>query len=216
MARRPQNAPIRNLRSLTRRQGNRMPGQVMLIACEGETELYYFRALRDHHRLTRAEIIIPEGAPGNDPLGLVEYAERQAHNTGGYDYIYCVFDRDSHARFVPAREMIRQLAARQRKRLPISEGVAIPCFEIWVLQHFQQNDRPFANADEVIEFLKAGPLPGYGKADAALARSLVTRIDTAIRNAKWLVDRNRATDSVNPSTNLHQLAEKIAEMAAVR
>jgi hypothetical protein len=215
MARRPQIAPTRNSASLSRRSGTKAPRTVMLIVCEGETEKLYFDALREAHRLTRAEVVIPAAATGNDPLTLVDYAERQEREAGGYDYIYCVFDRDTHASFGPAREKIRRLASKRRLPMPIAEAVSIPCFEIWVLQHFQQTDRPFSNSAEVIAHLRAGPLPAYVKADVSVAKYLVARVHTAIANAKWLAARNAIYGSDNPFTNLHELADKIAEMASV-
>jgi hypothetical protein len=213
MARRLQIAPTRNRASLSRRSGTKTPRKVMLVVCEGETEKFYFDALREAHRLTRAEVVIPAAATGNDPLTLVDYAERREREAGRYDHIYCVFDRDTHASFGPAREKIRWLASKRRLPLPIAEAISIPCFEIWVLQHFQQTDRPFGTSAEVIAHLRAGPWPAYVKADISVAKIMVTRVDTAIANAKWLVARNSVTGSDNPFTNLHELAEKIAEMA---
>jgi hypothetical protein len=213
MARGRKIAPARNPASLKRRAGRRPPRKAMLIVCEGATEKFYFEALREQHRLTQAEVVIPGGATGNDPLTLVTFAERHHRDFGPYDYIFCVFDRDVHASFGPARQRIRELAGRPRKHLPIAEAISIPSFEIWVLQHFEQTDRPFVNADAVIAHLKAASLPGYVKADVAIARSLVQRVDAAIANATWLVQRNEANGSDNPSTNLHSLALKIREMA---
>jgi hypothetical protein len=186
----------------------------MLIVCEGETEKAYFDALREAYRLTRAEIVIPASATGNDPLALVDFAARQQRENGGYDYIYCVFDQDNRTSFEPARMEIRRLAAKRRSPLPIAEAVSIPCFEIWVLLHFQQSARPFRNADAVIAHLHAGPFPSYVKADFSVAKTLVALVGTAIANAKWLVTQNAGTGSDNPFTNLHELAARIMEMAS--
>ena len=103
-------APIRGRASLKRHAGKRPPRQTLLIVCEGETEKFYFEALRAQYQLRASEVVIPSDATGNDPGNLVQYAERRARE--GFDYIYCVFDRDQHASFQPAREKIRKLRTR--------------------------------------------------------------------------------------------------------
>ena len=213
MARPRYTAPIRGHASLKRRAGTRAPRQTLLIVCEGETEKYYFEALRAHYQLRASEVVIPADATGNDPGNLVRYAERRASE--GFDFVYCVFDRDQHANFASARQRI-QLLANRRRPLPIHEAASIPAFEVWVLQHFAQSDMPFANADEVIAHLRGSGdrLPDYDKADRRISERLVQNVDLAVRNAQWLAERNAASGSTNPFTNVHELVLLIQRMAA--
>jgi hypothetical protein len=211
MARPRYTAPIRVRASLARRAGTRTPRQTLLIVCEGETEKYYFEALRAHYQLRASEVVIPADATGNDPGNLVRYAERRASE--GFDFVYCVFDRDQHANFASARQRIHLLANRRRP-LPIYEAASVPAFEVWVLQHFAQSEMPFANADEVIAHLRGNPLPNYDKADRRISERLVQNVDLAVRNAQWLAQRNAASGSRNPFTNVHELVLLIQRMAA--
>ncbi|RCN58768.1 RloB domain-containing protein [Acidiferrobacter thiooxydans] len=109
-------------RSFRRRPGHKAPRSITLIVCEGETEQEYFKALRMHYGLTTAEIVIAEDTKGSTPISVVNYAEEKAREPGGYDRIYCVFDRDHHESFERAREKIRDLASRQKRPLPIKQG----------------------------------------------------------------------------------------------
>jgi hypothetical protein len=140
----PRLSPIRRDSRLRRRAGNRPPRSITLIVCEGETELEYLTALCNRLGLRPTEVILAENTEGSAPISVVTCAERRAKEWGGYDHIFCVFDRDSHESFERARSRIRQLASRRSAALPIREIVSIPCFEIWVLLHFEQSDAQFA------------------------------------------------------------------------
>src|SRR5229473_3156494 len=118
--------------SFRRRPGQKPPRSITLIVCEGETEQEYFGAARIRYGLTTAEIILAENTKGSAPISVVECAEEKSGEPGGYDMIYCVFDRDGHQSFDKAREKIRAMAGRKKKPLPIEEAISIPCFEVWV------------------------------------------------------------------------------------
>lgn len=204
-------APIRQGRSLQRRQGRRAAEPVVLIACEGDTERAYFEAVRAALRLRTVDI--PGEAVGHDPLGLVDYARGRHRHSGGYDHIICAFDRDTHARFNPAREKIRKLAADGK--LPVIEAVTIPAFEFWILLHFERTTAPFGNADAVIARLKnANHIPNYEKADAALCRELAERMENAIANAIWLNDEAKKDGFANPFTNMHLALELLKKLGS--
>ncbi|MDN5882541.1 MAG: RloB family protein [Nitrosospira sp.] len=122
--------------------------------CEGETERQYFEAARNRYELTTTEIIVAENTKGPAPISVVEFAEEKSAERGGYDQIYCVFDRDGHESFSRAREKIKALAERKRKPIKIEEAISIPCFEVWVLLHFEKTDAPFDRCVRVITRIK--------------------------------------------------------------
>ena len=93
-------------------------------------------------KLLTTEVVIPRDQGGLAPISIVEYAEDRAKERGGYDHIFCVFDRDQHESFNRARAKVRSLATRSRNPLAISEVASVPCFEVWVLLHFEQTDAP--------------------------------------------------------------------------
>ncbi|WP_298135092.1 RloB family protein [Acidiferrobacter sp.] len=190
--------------SLQRRPGRRPPRSLTLIVCEGQTEQDYFDAARIHYRLTNAEVVIVENTVGSAPISVVECAEHKSKEPGSYDKIFCVFDRDSHASFDEARGKIKSLAGRTKRPLPIEEVVSIPCFEVWVLLHFERKDAPFADCHDVVRCLRDRHMPGYDKADAAVARQLIRSANAALANADWLEPR-AAHNDYNPYTQVHRV-----------
>jgi hypothetical protein len=124
-----------------------------------------------------------ENSHGSAPISVVACAEQKASEAGGYDFIFCVFDRDTHKSFARAREKIKALAGRSKKPLPIREIVSIPCFEVWVLLHFERSDAAHANCAAVIERIRNSYLPEYAKAESRTANQLMARIDDAIDSA---------------------------------
>jgi hypothetical protein len=204
---------IRPRSALQRRPGQRSPRSITLIVCEGETEEAYFEAARTHLDLTTAEVVIADNTKGSAPISVVNCAEERAREQGGYDMIFCVFDRDGHESYDRARERIRGLAARSRQRLNIREAISVPCFELWVLLHFERTDRPFANCTEVVVRIRREHLEGYQKANDKVAKELMSRVDTALANARWLAERT-AIDDENPSTSVHTVLQHLKDVEA--
>jgi hypothetical protein len=205
-------SPLRRGQSFRRRPGDRQPRSVTLIACEGETERRYFQSVRAHFKLTNAEVVVADSATESAPISVVKYAESRAREQGGYDRIFCVFDRNGHESFDRARMRIRQIAKRSRNSLPIYEAVSVPCYEIWILLHFEKTDAPFLNCDQVVSRVHQY-IPGYSKSDPHVPAQLLPRIDAAIANAGWLRDRQGLADE-NPSTAIHIVVQHLRAIGA--
>jgi hypothetical protein len=202
---------LRDSASLRRKPGQKKPRSITLIVCEGETEQEYFAAARIKYGLTTAEIILADNTVGPAPISVVECAEDKCAERGGYDQIYCVFDRDGHESFDRARERIKSLADRKKKPLPMREAISVPCFEFWVLLHHERTDAPFNRCDNVIEKLRIH-IPGYQKADAATAKQLMARVADALGNADWLEGR-AADNNYNPYTSVHKVLRHFEAVA---
>jgi len=205
---------LRDSASLRRKPGQKKPRSITLIVCEGETEQEYFEAARIKYGLTTAEIILADNTIGPAPISVVECAEDKCAERGGYDQIFCVFDRDGHESFDRARERIKTLADRKKKPLPIHEAISIPCFEYWVLLHHERTDAPFIRCDSVIERLRIH-IPGYQKADAATAKLLMARVEDAHGNADW-VEGRAADNNYNPFTSVHKVLRHFESVAGQR
>lgn len=203
---------LRDRESFRRRPGRKLPRSITLIVCEGETEQEYFDVVRIHYELTNAEVVIADNTVGSAPISVVECAERKSKEPGSYDKIFCVFDRDGHASFHEARDKIRNLAGRAKKKLPIEEVVSIPCFEVWVLLHFEQTDTPFRNCAEVVRRIHNRHMAGYEKADAVVAKQLMEHVETALTNADWLEPR-AADNDYNPYTSVHRVLRHFESVA---
>ncbi|HMV55500.1 MAG TPA: RloB family protein [Accumulibacter sp.] len=211
MARRMPISPLRDRESLLRKPGRRPPRSITLIVCEGETEQEYFEAARIRYGLTTAQIVLAENTKGAAPISVVACAEVKCADHGGYDRVYCVFDRNGHESFDRARARIKTLAGRRNKPLPIREAISIPCFEFWVLLHHERTDAPFQRCADVIERLRER-MPGYEKAHAVIARQLMSSLEQALDNAAWVETRVEHTER-NPYTSVHHVLRHFAQVA---
>jgi RloB-like protein len=180
--------------------------------CEGETEQEYFEAARIHYHLTTAEVVVADNTKGSAPISVVECAEERAAEQGGYDTIFCVFDRDGHQSFDRALAKIRGLASRSRNRLNMHEAISVPCFELWVLLHFERSDRPFQKCADVVGRIRREHLDGYVKANDEIARHLLLRVETALANARWLEGRT-GIGNENPSTSVNAVLQHLKDVA---
>lgn len=212
MARRAPISTLRNTASLRRAPGKKPPRSITLIVCEGETEQLYLDAVRQKFELTTAEVVLPANNIGPAPISVVDCAINKANEKGGYDHIFCVFDRDGHESYARARQKIKDHATRKRAPLPIKEAISVPCFEVWVLLHFAQTDAPFADCDQVVQRIRSPHLPGYTKADAAVVKSLMPKLDAAVANATW-VEGNAEDNEFNPYTSVHHVVEHLKSVA---
>ena len=202
---------LRGNQSLLRRAGKKPPRSITLIVCEGETEQEYFEAARIRYGLTTAEVFLPSNNEGAAPISVVACAEKKCAEQGGYDHVFCVFDRDGHESFERARERVKTLSSSAHKPLPIKAIISIPCFEFWVLLHFEKTDAPFHRCDDVVQRVRTHK-PGYEKADAAVARQLMQQVDTAIGHAEW-VEQRAANNNYNPYTNVHHVLRHFSDVA---
>ena len=204
---------MRTPRNAVARKGPmREPYDRVLIVCEGaKTEPNYFSELADHYKLSSANIEIV-GA-GADPLAIVRKAkelQQKERRTGEkYDRVYCVFDRDEHARFQEAS----LLAQRSKLRL----GRSWPCFEFWILLHFCFTRRPYSRsqgrspAENCIRDLRQR-WPGHEKASDGVFLELRDAMDDAKEHAnRAKVDAER-TEEPNPSTEVHRLVTYLEEL----
>ncbi len=204
--------PARRSRSANeyrRREPVREPYDVVLIVCEGEkTEPKYFKELRAAHSLSNANVIVAPPEHGNDPLSIARYAEHQLERSSDYNRVYCVFDRNGHATYAAALQKIKDSPHGKSGHLIAIPSV--PCFEVWVLLHYEYTSAPFnavggkSSCDQVIKKVM-GHCYKYHKGFAGVFEELVDRTDAAVTHAKRLETHNRETNSENPATDVHHL-----------
>ena len=133
---------------MVRRVNLRETRDKLFIISEGEkTEKKYFRNYRK--RGCGLEIKTPNTSR-TDPIGLVEFAERQIRKHGlepeGDDEVWCVFDVDEN------EEKIHD-AVEKASEKGIKIALSNPCFEIWYLLHFELRQTRLS-CDETIDNLK--------------------------------------------------------------
>ena len=128
---------MKNRNSLRRRRPFRSPKPRILIVCEGtRTEPGYFRAFRHAER----SLVELEISPGGVPRTLVQRAVQlkdtaakqsrtHADENLKYDEVWCVFDIDEHPNI--------QDATQQARDNQVEVAISNPCFELWILLHYQ-------------------------------------------------------------------------------
>ena len=115
--------------------------------------------------------------------------------------MWCVFDIDTHPNVTEAKQQARDNG--------IFLAVSNPCFELWILLHFQDQFAP--EHHHTIQAACRNYLPGYEKeVPYDRVRSLV---DDAVRRAQSLAQWQEERDNPggNPSTDVYRLVEQIRE-----
>lgn len=203
----------KSVNEFARKRGRRARYAKVLIVCEGEkTEPNYFEALKDHLALNTANVVVT-GECGSSPVSIVAYAKKryldeQAITDDPFDKVFCVFDRDAHDTYQQALDKI----ATVRPKDTFVAITSVPCFEYWLLLHFDYTTAPFYAAgkksagEQVIDKLRKG-LPDYQKSNRAVFDQLIDRLPRAKAHAAKALRDAKTSNSDNPSTLVHELVE---------
>lgn len=188
-----------------RKKGNRRGATTVLVVCEGHTEEIIATREKNRRKSSGITILNMKGA---GPEQIVEKAKAKFFEDGGYDKVFCIFDRDSHKFFAKALDKVQQLSSHKRgkKRIPIVAIISNPCIEVWIMCHFAI---PKSNESESPRSIKAALkkyLPDYDKNDPAKLKKIESYQQEAIKNAKLLLIRN-SDPFKKPFTNVHQFLE---------
>ena len=212
MARRP-SRPARNFR---RQAPVRAQYDVALIVGEGEkSEPEYLKALRIDFDLNPANIKIVS-ADGTDPVGIVRQAiEMYRRNPGEFDRVFCVFDRDGHANYQQALDLVANSQLGRREIL--TAITSVPCFEIWILLHYAYSSAPVAASGGRSACDNVGAaihryLPEYEKAFGDTFERIKPMLDTAITHADRLAIHNHDAGADNPATKVHELVRYLRSL----
>ncbi|MBU2978803.1 RloB family protein [Alteromonas sp. C1M14] len=204
-------------RELKRRASRRSPYDKVLIVCEGEkTEPNYFNELVHYYKLNSANVEI-DGSCGSSPKSVFKRAEKLAKieqdKGDSYDRIYCVFDKDSHETY---EETKAKIALKKPAGL-FFHIVSVPCFEYWLLLHFQYTTKPFSAtgrssiANEVLKELKK-VMPEYSKGDEKVFCTLLEQLEFAKQNAQRALKAVEKNFTDNPSTHIHELVDYLQNL----
>jgi len=203
-----------------KKQGQRARCDRILIVSEGsKTEPNYFAEMRRDQRLPAANITVLPSELGTEPLQVVKYAkfifergnERNGIEPRAFDQVYAVFDRDDHRTFFDALAFAETLKGKLRndsKRPVQFEAIAsIPCFEFWLLLHFEDVRTPL-HRDEVIKRLKRH-LPGYEKGTATAFAMTRQHLGLALQRSEKLASRCNDHVVPNPFTAIGALVKAL-------
>ncbi len=133
--------------------------------------------------------------------------DRGSTSSVRYDAVWCVFDVDQHPKIKEALS----LAAKNG----ISVALSNPCFEFWLVLHFEKYSTTGITRHKILSRLKTH-ITGYAKGEN-FGDLLLPNLDKAITHAKniwqtpWACTAPTAYDafSNNPSTLVHKLVEAL-------
>ncbi|MFG2166066.1 RloB family protein [Micromonospora chersina] len=201
-------APQRKSRPLARKVGVRVPRKTLAVFCEGErTEPEYLEALRrepEVREVAAVDLRIESQGTGSVPLTLVRMAvearERAEREEGEVDEFWCVFDVEWPRNHPGLKEAI-QLARRHGIHLAISN----PCFELWLILHFEAYGAWLDN-----DAARRRRRTHDGQVDKGLvAATYMPQRAVAARRAAALDDRHKGDATTfphnNPSSGMYKL-----------
>lgn len=120
----------RPARTLRRPSGTRHERETILVVTEGQTEKGYIEGLKQHLRssatpqVTATKVVNGKGEPDR----VMRTAQARSKDAD-FDEVWLLLDVDEHARLLPVVE--------QARRLGFFAAVSNPCFEVWVVWHFE-------------------------------------------------------------------------------
>ncbi len=202
----------RSLKSYRRKAGRKSYDRV-LIVCEGsKTEPYYLRGLCRELDLSAENIKIEYCKTANDPKSIVDDALEKFSKEKSYDRVYCVFDKDVHPTYQAALDKMKVHSTRVRKPAPITAITSVPCFEFWLLLHFEDTTRPYnvkgnKSAGDQLESELKIYIPDYHKGDKAIFDKTKHKLGEASQRAKKINKSQEQAGTDNPSTKMVELVE---------
>lgn len=178
-----------------RRRPFREPRTRILVLCCGKrTEPEYFKGLVQHVRNPSVTVKVKSGI--SDPAGLVEQAKARL-GADDFDQVWCVVDVDEF----DIDRAVEGSGSVAGVRLAVSN----PCFDLWLLLHFQEQTAYVATCGKLGERLRRR-VANYEK--AVEFRRFAPGVARAVAGAKRLGDTE--TDFPNPSTGVWRLVELIS------
>ena len=190
-------------------------GKTILIVTEGEkTEPCYLKGLRNRLRLSAVEIRVVT-ADGTDALSVVETAislrdQRKKQSRSGvsvpYDTVWAVFDTERADTNPKLHDALQKAKANK-----INVALSNPCFEFWLLLHFEYTTAPFVACANVIRRLRDKHVPEYSKG-VVQVDFLLPKIPDAVRRAGKCREHHEAcAGDGNPSTEVDKLVREMNE-----
>lgn len=137
-------------RPLKRQVAVRRPRKTILIFCEGErTEPEYLNALKRQswvRNIAAVDVRVETGHRGSVPTALVSLAanarRKALDEEGEIDEFWCVFDVEW-----PRNHPGLKKAAEQARLGGVELAISNPCFELWLILHFQDHSSWLENDD---------------------------------------------------------------------
>jgi hypothetical protein len=193
-------------KTFARKPPSEEPKTTMLILCEdSQSAVVYLNEAKLNYKLSNITVKHEDTCPEK----AVKFAVK---NKRQYDKIYCCIDggdEHGHGKFDAALEL-----TKSEENIHII--ASYPCFEYWLLLHFQKIRKGYAKGKigskaVIADLKKEAGMASYDKTSEntkGLFKQLQGKLDTAIINAKWAEQEAKKHNDKNPSTDLYILLEK--------
>jgi hypothetical protein len=185
----------------------------VLIVCEGQkTEPEYFRDTAREEEVRLVEVLIDDES--GSPKTLVERAvarkraaareaKRNRDDNFKYDEVWCVFDVDEHPKLKEAED--------QAKANGIRLAISNPCFELWFVLHFQDQNA-YVDRKRIQSSCRAHVSEYNKQMSYDVLRDAYAHAVSRARVLDARHDRDGAPGS-NPSTWVYQLTERLRQLS---
>lgn len=157
------------------------------------TEPEYFSGLKRHLRNSAVKVVVKKKPV--DPTALVRHAAR-VREAGDYDEVWCVVDVDQYE---------LEDAVNLARKVEVNLAISNPCFEYWLLLHFEDCMRPMSEYRQVERRLRRY-VPHYDKAALVFA-DYAEGLQAAIDRAKTGCPTGEPPHRRCPSTSVWPLVE---------
>ena len=186
----------------------REPRRIIRVLTEGSvTEPAYLTQWARHSTTVHVDL----AESGMAPLSLVQHARdhqranaRRPRKQGpDFDEIWCVFDVDQHPNLPQALHEARQSN--------IHVALSNPCFELWLLLHYEDHTAHIERHDAQRRTATLGVTDGK-RLLASATEELLSRHDDATQRAQALAARhlgNGDDPASNPSSNVWELIDEL-------
>ncbi len=199
----------------SRRERKRQERPVVLIVCEGETELRYFKDIKQRFRANWMEVYKPHC---NDPKGLVgacRRKKRELTTKGLRINAWVVFDAESR-KDQEARSYAEAIVHAGKSGIGVANSS--PCFEYWILLHYAPGALVDSPEDAERELKKSGRIPDYRKPELPLDilwDIYVSGVPSkaATRRRAQLIEEGEQERLARPVTFVDQLVDSLAAIA---
>ena len=197
---------------------NAPPREVLptvLIFCEGATEVGYINSLcKDNSQLTVHAYSLKGKV--DSVLEIIQKKIDDYFRDTELLEVHVVFDRDDHCSF---NKIINALSAFRYEEKGLTIYVSYPCFEHWVLQHYEDSNPVFTKCKDLVKVIKKIPeLKNYVKGEKKinLYEILKDKTDTAIKRSKIgdrIAKKEEAVFNATPSMNqFYKLVDRLLKL----
>jgi hypothetical protein len=200
---------LRRGQRLARKKATRAGLPAILIVCEGkQTEPNYLGGLCEMHGINRANVILIPGDGETSAIQLVQKATRRFQIDRDFDAVFVVCDCDGQDLTDARRHAAKPIKNVSGQMLTVQLITSRPCFEFWLLLHFEYFARPFLNAASVIDILERH-LTDYDKADRLIFPKVQSGLERALGNARRLKTELAEIGAQTPDTDMADLIETL-------